>query len=103
MLMPALSQAATVKQNGLAHRDAVLVAIALEIDSRQRGTWASELDDLVPDLLPAVPPDRFNGRPIRYVLVDGAPVIYSVSGWAGACNSVATQSDAHISKQNAGQ
>jgi hypothetical protein len=32
----------------------------------------------VPDLLPAVPPDRYDGKPLRYQLVDGKPLVYSI-------------------------
>ena len=34
--------------------------------------------DLVPDLLPAVPPDRYTGNPLSYRLQDGRPLVYSV-------------------------
>jgi hypothetical protein len=32
----------------------------------------------VPTLLPAVPPDRADGQPLRYALRDGKPVLYSL-------------------------
>jgi hypothetical protein len=36
------------------------------------------LRELVPQLLPQVPADRITGDPVRYRLVDGKPLIYSV-------------------------
>jgi hypothetical protein len=36
------------------------------------------LDALVPDLLPEVPTDPFTGQPIRYRIVSGGFVVYSV-------------------------
>ncbi len=59
-------------------RDAAEVAIALSLWQRRHGQWPTNLDQLVPDLLPAVPPDRFDGRPLRYVMRDGRPVVYSI-------------------------
>ena len=43
-----------------------------------RGYGHERLDQLVPDLLPAVPADRLDGQPIRYVVRDGRPVVYSI-------------------------
>jgi hypothetical protein len=40
--------------------------------------WPAKLDLLVPDFLPAIPPDRLTGEPLRYKLVDGRPRIYSI-------------------------
>jgi hypothetical protein len=58
--------------------DAVRVAIALEQYRRKTGNWPERLEQLTPDLLPAVPPDRFDGKPIKYRLTDDRPVLYSI-------------------------
>lgn len=77
-LMPSLSRAAEVAEHARAKRDAVLVAIALEIHRRRNGSWPEALDEMTPHLLPEVPPDRFTGEPMQYVLRDGDPLLYSV-------------------------
>jgi hypothetical protein len=59
-------------------RDATLVALALTLFHRRHGTWPERLDELVPDLLPIIPADRFTGEPIRYRVVGERPVVYSV-------------------------
>ena len=58
-------------------RDATLVALALELYHRRHGSWPDKLSALVPDLLPAVPPDRFTGGPLLYRIVNGRPLLYS--------------------------
>ena len=62
----------------LAQRDGLLVGIALKHYHRQRTHYPQTLDALVPDLLPAIPADRITGDPLRYRLIDGRPLIYSV-------------------------
>jgi hypothetical protein len=59
-------------------RDATLVAIALELYHRRTGQWPAALDELMPRYLPQVPSDRYDGKPIKYRLVDGQPLLYSV-------------------------
>jgi len=78
MLMPAFHKAYLNRERAVARRDGLLVALALELYRRQHDDWPPSLDPLVPALLPAIPPDRFDGQPIRYALVDGSPVVYSV-------------------------
>lgn len=58
--------------------DAARAAIALEQYRRNTGNWPERLDQLTSDLLPAVPPDRFDGKPIKYRLTDDRPVLYSI-------------------------
>lgn len=58
--------------------DATLVAIALELYHRRHEAWPRQLEQLTPDLLPTVPIDRFDGRPLKYKVVDGQPLVYSV-------------------------
>ena len=78
LLMPALGKAGVRPQLVIQQRDAMLVAIGLELYRRRTGSWPESLEQLVPDLLPAVPPDRFDGRPLRYRLIDGKPLLYSI-------------------------
>jgi hypothetical protein len=79
-----LNQTSPMPQLGLAtqaarmQRDATLVAIALELYRREKGEWPTKLDQLCPDLLPAVPLDRFDGKPMKYRLLESGPVVYSV-------------------------
>lgn len=62
----------------LGTRDGAVVAVALEIYRRHQGHYPAVLPELVPSLLPAVPADRITGKPVRYKLVSGKPLIYSV-------------------------
>lgn len=59
-------------------RDALLAAIALELHKRREGEYPASLAELSPTLLPRTPLDMFDGRPVRYKVVDGVPVIYSI-------------------------
>jgi hypothetical protein len=59
-------------------RDATMAAVALARYYLMHEKWPESLHDLVPSLLPAVPSDRFDGQPLRYRLVDGRPLLYSV-------------------------
>lgn len=77
-LIAAVGKAAAAEHRFTQTRDATLTAIALTISKRRTGSYPASLDTLVPDLLPAIPRDIFDGKPLRYTLIDGSPVIYSV-------------------------
>jgi hypothetical protein len=62
----------------LQERDAMRTAIALERHRRSSGQWPATLRELVPAYLPLVPPDRYTGRALGYVLLNGRPQLYSV-------------------------
>ena len=59
-------------------RDGALIGIALEMYRREKGDWPKNLDELSPRWLPKLPVDRFTGQPLKYQLIDGEPVVYSV-------------------------
>ena len=69
---------ATTAERVLGQRDGVVVGIALELYHRRHGRYPELLEQLTPDLLPAVPLDRITGDPVRYRVVDGKPLVYSV-------------------------
>lgn len=78
VFIPALTNAMNLAERGTQTRDATLVAIALELYRREHGDWPPTLDALTPRLLPVVPRDRFDGKPLKYRVVEGHPVLYSV-------------------------
>jgi hypothetical protein len=77
-LIPSFTHAGRLPELAGQEIDAVTVAIGLELYRRRTGYWPAQLADLVPDLLPAVPVDRFDGNPLRYRVVDGRPLVYSI-------------------------
>lgn len=79
-LIPALGVAIERCDDATENRDGTLVVIAIERYRLAHGAFPSRLADLVPAFLESVPPDRFDGKPLRYVLRNGRPVLYSVGG-----------------------
>ena len=66
-------------ESHLQSRDATLVALALARYRRDQGGYPEHLDALVPEYLAALPPDRYDGLPLKYILRDGrSPVLYSI-------------------------
>ena len=63
---------------GVAMNDAADAAIAVELYRRAEGKLPQRLDDLVPDFLPQVPADPFDGQPLRYVVREEEYLVYSV-------------------------
>lgn len=78
VLTPAMGDLNRVVELTTMRRDATLVAIAMELHRRRHGAWPAALDELVPGFLPAVPPDRWDGAPLRYAVIDDRPVLWSV-------------------------
>jgi hypothetical protein len=77
-LMPNFSNTQECCEIYLGKRDGALVGIALELYHRRHGKYPAALAELTPELLPAVPADRITGEPVKYRLIDGKPVVYSV-------------------------
>ncbi|HSU53746.1 MAG TPA: hypothetical protein VLT36_06780 [Candidatus Dormibacteraeota bacterium] len=62
-----------------AGRNLVITAIALKRYQLRHGSYPSELGNLVPDFLAAVPRDPVDGRPLRFKLRDSAGfLLYSI-------------------------
>lgn len=60
------------------HREAALTVLALEAHRQAHGQYPATLAMLAPSFLPRVPIDAADGRPLRYRLQDGRPLLYSV-------------------------
>jgi hypothetical protein len=73
-LGPTLTEA----EQALQRRDAALVAIALVRFQRRNSAWPASLAQLSPEFIKNIPPDRFVGDPLKYRVVDGKPILYSV-------------------------
>ncbi len=78
VMLPAIGRAATQAEITTQRRVATLTAIAIELYRRRNGAYPETLNPLVPELLPTLPVDRFDGRPLRYRLTDDGPLLYSI-------------------------
>jgi hypothetical protein len=85
MLFPAMGHARAAIDRARQTRDATLTALALEVYRRDHGAYPPTLDALVPRYLPAVPLDRYDGKPLKYRLLPSpsntiptTAVIYSI-------------------------
>ena len=57
----------------------VITAIALKRFQLAHGKWPKTLNELAPDIIPTVPIDPFDGKPLKYHLnADGKYLLYSV-------------------------
>jgi hypothetical protein len=78
MLLPALDNV-VIKEG---RRDAIVrdieTAVAIERYRLANGKLPTQLSDLVPAFLPAIPNDPFDGKPLRYKTLTKGYVVYSV-------------------------
>lgn len=75
---PAFGSTFKTYATGNARMDCALAAFSAERFRMATGRYPATLDELVPDYLPAVPRDPFNGRPVRMVATAEGMTIYSV-------------------------
>lgn len=75
---PDMEGGQAVCERYLGDRDGVEVGIALELYRRRHDHYPDSLSQVTPELLPEIPVDRITGDPVKYRLIDGKPVVYSV-------------------------
>lgn len=78
MLMPAVGNASIKEAKGLAQVRTAQAALAVERFRLAHAKLPENLNELVPQFLPAVPDDPFDGQPLRYHRLQKGYVIYSV-------------------------
>lgn len=78
LLTPALGMAVRRADIITAVRDATAFMIAVEIHHRRTGTYPESIDQLPVSLVPKLPIDIADGKPLRYRLVNGRPLLYSL-------------------------
>ncbi|HEV2949877.1 MAG TPA: hypothetical protein VGX70_21040 [Gemmataceae bacterium] len=78
MLVPAGMRVEQAYWRSQAQLRAAIVALAVERFRREHGRWPNSLGELVPDKLPQVYIDPYDGKPLRYRRNKDGVVIYSV-------------------------
>jgi len=78
LLVPAVDAFTSAMARDAAMNGATDAAIACERYRRRHGKLPERLDQLVPEFLPEVPSDPFDGEPLRYVVSDDGYLVYSV-------------------------
>lgn len=75
--MPAFSSAFRRLDETRLARDAAILAIALERFRRATDEYPAALQELRPEFLQSIPIDQYDGRPLKFVVREGRPHIYS--------------------------
>jgi hypothetical protein len=78
LIMPATASSFQAAGRNVAQREVMRCAIAAKRHQLKHGQWPPGLAALVPEFLPAVPADPFDGNPLRLVANEAEIVIYSV-------------------------
>ncbi|MHC4211869.1 MAG: hypothetical protein ACYSWP_00715 [Planctomycetota bacterium] len=76
--IPAISRITELDFRIIALLDAARVAIVVEQYRLANGKLPDILDDLVPNFIESVPIDPFDGKPLKYKILDPGFVIYSI-------------------------
>lgn len=78
LTLPGFSNAVIAIQRGIAGRDTARAAVAIERFRLRHGEPPQTLDAMVPEFLPEVPSDPFDGKPLRYRMNAEDYLVYSV-------------------------
>jgi len=77
LIFPALGRVAETAVTADARHSLARLALAMERHRSEKGAYPESLDAVAPAFIPAVPPDPFDGKPLRMARSDGAIVLYS--------------------------
>ncbi len=78
IVLPALDAAISASHQNRFRYDFVRLVLALHLHRIAHGEWPDTLQDMVPEYLSEIPRDPFDGESLRYRLVDGLPLIWSI-------------------------
>jgi hypothetical protein len=78
LLMPATKASLDASGRGAGASASADAAIAVELYRRKHNRMPASLTQLVPDFLPSVPNDPFDGKPLRYIEQRDGFMIYSI-------------------------
>jgi len=78
LLVPAVDAFTAATARDAAMNRATDAAIACERYRRRHGKLPQSLEELVPEFLPKVPSDPFDGEPLRYAVTGDGYLVYSV-------------------------
>lgn len=92
-----------LEQRNDAIRRLLIVELALHAYALEHGSPPQQLNELVPGYLPSLPVDPYDAAPLRYLLKDDVPVVYSIgpdgdddSGDGANWSNLATEGDGDI-------
>jgi hypothetical protein len=77
-LMPTLGRAVELEDAARMHYDIERLALALAWFHGEHNRWPSDLKEIVPKYLKAIPPDRFSRNPLVYKAREDGYLLYSV-------------------------
>jgi hypothetical protein len=80
LMLPAMDAAIEGFARGQARSNVAATALAVERYRLKHDRLPEKLSQLVPEFLPAVPADPYDGRPLRYVIHEDGYTVYSVGG-----------------------
>lgn len=78
LLLPATQKTAEAGRRGMAYALSMHTLVGCERHRLKHGKWPDKLEALVPEFIPEVPKDPFDGKPLRYKAWADGVVVYSV-------------------------
>jgi hypothetical protein len=78
LLLPGWVKVATAELRSIANMRSAAVGIACERFRQANGRWPNDLTEIPRSILPEIPLDPFDGKPIRYRQIDDGVVVYCV-------------------------
>jgi hypothetical protein len=78
MFLPALGKVAVRFGTGQAETRMAGTAFAIERYRHARGALPHKLEDLVPEFIPQMPIDPFDGKPLRFIITEKGYRLYSI-------------------------
>jgi type II secretory pathway pseudopilin PulG len=100
LLLPAISAVAKAEDRGVAYSSLGQVALALAAYRAEHGTYPTQLAQLSPKYLAAIPEDPFADGPLRYKRTKTGCVVYSIGpngkDDGGASRSLSSDDDASV-------